>query len=82
MRLPWWIRRQENDPEDRDHGKPGVVLDRTGAAVVGPDGEPLRKVLVVSRRDGLGDPTERVWVDPRIAWQWDDRGWTEGHHGA
>lgn len=67
--------RREEDAADREHGRPGVVVDRDGAAVHGPDGRPLEKVLVVVQRDGMGDPTESVWVDPRIAWQWDESTW-------
>lgn len=82
MRWPWWMPRRENDAEEREHGKPGIVFDRDGAEVLGPDGTPLQKVLVVSRRDRMGDATERVWVDPRIAWQWDESTWEEDRHGA
>lgn len=54
------------------------LLDGNGEPVrvaVGPDGKPLEKVLVVTRRDGYGDVTEAVWMDPRIAWQYDESRW-------
>ncbi len=74
MRRPWWLRRDDDDG-DRELGTPGPVLGRDGQPVLGRDGEPLEKVLVVTRRDWMGDPTETVWVDPRIAWQYDDTQW-------
>lgn len=75
MRRPWWLRRHEADREDCELGTPGPVLDRRGTVVLGPDGQPLAKVLVTTGRDELGYVTEAVWVDPRIAWQWDDSTW-------
>lgn len=75
MRLPWWLRRGEADSEDRELGEPGPVLDRDGEPVLGPEGQRLDKVLVTTRRDPMGDVTEAVWMDPRIAWQWDESVW-------
>jgi hypothetical protein len=49
--------------------KPGEEADiEHGRAAEG-------KVLVTIARDRMGYPTEQVWVDESIAWQWDDRGW-------
>lgn len=75
MRRPWWLARREREDEDRVLGTPGPVLSG-GVPVVGPDGEPLQKVLVASRRDASGYPVEEVWVDPRIAWQYDESRWS------
>ncbi|MDE0545480.1 hypothetical protein [Microbacterium sp. C7(2022)] len=82
MRWLWALRREDADDQDRELGKRGPVLDRDGEPVLGPDGNPLQKVLVVTRRDWSGDAVEAVWVDPRLAWQYDEAQWTEGRHGA
>lgn len=75
MRRPWWLRSSEADDEDGELGTPGPVLDPEGEPVLGPGGQPLEKVLVVTRRDTMGDVAEAAWMDPRIAWQWDESVW-------
>lgn len=75
MRRPWWLRRSEGDDSDREIGESGPLLDRDGEPVLGRDGQPIEKVLVVTRRDGMGDVVEAVWMDPRLAWQWDESTW-------
>lgn len=71
--MPWWTR---PGPDALVvHGTPGPVLDADGEPVLGPDGEPLEKVLVPLRSDHHGEPEEEAWVDPRVAWQWDESTW-------
>lgn len=82
MRWLWALRREQPDDGNRELGERGPVLDRDGEPVLGPDGRPLQKLLVVTRRDEFGDAVEAVWVDPRLAWQYDEAQWMEGRHGA
>lgn len=61
MRLPWWLRKLEEDgDEPRVLGEPG-------------DG----RVLVVTRRDAHGDVVERTWVDPASTSHWEERVWRD-----
>lgn len=73
MRWPWWVKPGEDS--DIEHGGPGPVLDEHGEPILAADGKALERVRVVLRRDGMGDPTEEAWVDPRLACQWADTSW-------
>ncbi len=78
MRSAWtWLLRLATDSVDVDdeQGAPGPVVDAEGVPVLGRDGEPLIKVRVLTSLDYQGEPDEWLWVDPRVASQWDVRRW-------
>lgn len=76
----WLLRLGQRDADrgdESERGEPGPVLDVRGRPAVGPDGKPLQKVKVVTRRDHLGFVEEETWVDPRDAWQYRDTAWRD-----
>lgn len=51
-----------------------LATQHEGVRTVGESGE--GRVLIVTMRDAAGEPIERAWVDPSIAWQWGDTQWS------